>query len=635
MSKVKYFFLVFITQNIFADNTTLWNNAYQAYQKSNIAALQDMANTNANDQIVNYLFAANSLDKSNPNIAAQYVAKNPTNFLDIDINHKLLNFYFSQQDWNQYIKYYKLMPTKQTSSNETCGYELANYALNNKIVSTINPDEILRNKMPLWCVSLIASKISNGDIAKNYKVPFLYNLIVNNQLSQFNQIAPSLGINNVNFAATTPANQATSQYQLVYRIANLSIKTPDVALAELNSIRTESFTQNYLANIVATNLAIKQMFVPSQIAFKNSNNQFLSDDGYEWQVRANLALSNWAQVLKTINAMPEQLQNKNVWIYWKAFAMSQLGQRKSAQTQLKKIPAGYNFYSLLAQAELNTQLNIKNKTPASKFGNLQYQNDINTGFALYALGKQINSSLYTKLGTQILYSNINVSNDSDIAAISDKAYSLGMNDIAIYAGTKISKADASRSFPMLYVDLYRKYSALYNVDPIFPIAITRQESRFVPTALAFDGGVGLMQIMPATAASIARSVGSTNCYKQYECNIQFGTWFLAHLAQKFDGNLIYASAGYNAGPGRAHRWQQAFSSLDNRVQIELIPFKITRDYAQKIITNKLVYDAILENDPLNMNDYLKKINNKDTVYITDNNDNTVDTSAPISGADDN
>jgi soluble lytic murein transglycosylase len=202
---------------------------------------------------------------------------------------------------------------------------------------------------------------------------------------------------------------------------------------------------------------------------------------------------------------------------------------------------------------------------------------------------------------------------------------MGWNEMSIYAGNKCGSKYASLSFPILFSQQYKRYSQSYNISMSYPMAVTRQESRFNPNALAADGGVGLMQIMPGTASYIAKKTGSSNCYKNYDCNIKFGSWYLGHLYDKFGNNLIYATAGYNAGPGRAHRWQQAFNSLDNRVQIELIPFKITRDYVQKVLTNKIVYDARLNNDgQVDLISYLNKMNTKDSTYIIDDDNNNGD-----------
>lgn len=598
-----------------ADNTSNWISAANYYQKNNLNALQQLSDSNPDDKLLGYMFSIAAIDKMNTT-PAEFFIDGKSDYLATDIRHRLLNYNFTKQNWAKYITTYKGLTDSQSSLNEDCGNDLANFALGNNVPAVVDYNDLIRNKMPLWCMSLVASKLANNKLIIDKNI-LLFNLIINGQIAQFQQIGKSLNID-TNLSSNS-INQ--TPYQAVYRIANLANKSPDSAFYELNQITLDAATKQYLSNYLAYILATKQMFDLSALAIRNGNNIALSDDEYEWRVRTFLALNQWQAIIDTINAMPRILQNKNVWIYWKAFSLSKLNQKKAASDQLRKISIGLNYYSLLMQSELNTPLNTKQRVTANNFNNIKEYANAQLGFAIYATGRQNNIGLYTKLGTQIIYQAINSSNDPDIAAISDKAYSSNMTDVAIYAATKMNQPDASRAFPLLYVDLYEKYSAMYGVDPIFPIAITRQESRFNPNALAFDGGVGLMQIMPATAASIAKKVGSKNCYKNYVCNIQFGTWFLAHLAQKFDGNLIYASAGYNAGPGRAHRWQQAFNSMDNQIQVELIPFKITRDYVQKILTNKLVYDTLIEKQSLNMNAYLQKINNKDTVYITDDADN--------------
>lgn len=612
----------------FADSNT-WVTAYQQYQTGNISALANLKNTNPNDDLINYLYADANLNKSTPDHALQYISAHKNNFFALNLAHKLLTYYFNNQNWAQYINVYNQTPVAQLSTNETCGYDLANYALSNKGRLKSNINDIVRNKVPIWCTSLVASRLANNQ-NKNSKLPFLYGLIVNGQISQYNQIATQLGINQI---SSTQGKDST--YQAVYNFQALIQKSPDTAFATLNNQNFDKYTKQYLANLIAASLAKKQMFTLAAQAIQAGNNDYLSDDEHEWRVRTYLALSDWHNVIYTISKMPESLQNKDVWRYWKAFALSNNQQPRKAQRELLQIAPAYNFYSLLAQAELNTPLNVKNRVQANSLTAISYSNDAQLGFNLYQTGKKVNNSLFVKLGTQLIYYVIGISNDNDIAAISDEANRLGMNDIAIYAANKMKTPDASRSFPAPFLELYKKYAAQYGIDYTYSLAITRQESRFNPNALAFDGGVGLMQIMPATASYIAKKTSSTNCFKNYECNIQFGTWFLSHLVGKFDGNLIYASAGYNAGPGRAHRWEQAFGNLDNRVQIELIPFKITRDYVQHISTNKLVYDAMLNNKPLDMYKYLEQSNNRKTDYITDDEDNESMISTPKIDNDNN
>ena len=135
----------------------------------------------------------------------------------------------------------------------------------------------------------------------------------------------------------------------------------------------------------------------------------------------------------------------------------------------------------------------------------------------------------------------------------------------------------------------------YEVDEKLVRAIIKAESTYRTEAVSNKGAVGLMQLMPQTANYIIRKSGYSNCSKiTPDCNIKLGTWYLSNLYQKF-GNLIYATAAYNAGPNRSKRWYNQLNNLDNRIQIELIPIPITRDYVQKVIAPKIGIDLNIAN----------------------------------------
>lgn len=619
------FSLMIITSSSFASSSQ-WLNASQYYSKNSVSNLSYLKQSNPNDIVIEYFNAAANLSSNNPEPAVSLINKyGDDNYFSVDLMHQLLTYFFNNQSWKQYISVYDNLPAKQISVNETCGYDTANFALSSGTTDKSDYKWLINNKMPLWCISLVASRLNDGSLSKNYLQPFLNNLVNNEQTAQFNQLASTFNYGKVNFSASVPATGLGNRYQIIYRISNLAEKDPERAYTELANSGADKFTRQYMFNQVAANLAAKQLFTLAKKAIDNGNDDYLSDDEYEWRVRTYLSGSNWQDVLDTINAMPTKLQEKPVWLYWKAYALSSLGEKATAKQTLEKIPADFSYYSLLAQSELHKSPDIDATPPNGKLSSIDYANDASISFNLYSLGKKNGNANLVRLATQSLYYIISRSNDRDISIISKTALDMGWNEMSIYAGNKCGSKYASLSFPILFSQQYKRYSQSYNISMSYPMAVTRQESRFNPNALAADGGVGLMQIMPGTASYIAKKTGSSNCYKNYDCNIKFGSWYLGHLYDKFGNNLIYATAGYNAGPGRAHRWQQAFNSLDNRVQIELIPFKITRDYVQKVLTNKIVYDARLNNDgQVDLISYLNKMNTKDSTYIIDDDNNNGD-----------
>ena len=156
----------------FADSS-IWDSAYLQYQNNNLTSLSVMATTNPNDDLINYLYADAALNKSSPDNALRFIANHKNNYFSLTLAHKLLTYYFNHQNWQQYLNTYNQMSATQVSTNETCGYDLATYALNTQGKLKSNLNEIIRNKMPIWCTSLIATRLAN-DENKNLKSPFLF-----------------------------------------------------------------------------------------------------------------------------------------------------------------------------------------------------------------------------------------------------------------------------------------------------------------------------------------------------------------------------------------------------------------------------------------------------------------------------
>ena len=133
------------------------------------------------------------------------------------------------------------------------------------------------------------------------------------------------------------------------------------------------------------------------------------------------------------------------------------------------------------------------------------------------------------------------------------------------------------------------------------LAITRQESNFDPAALSSAGARGLMQLMPATAKSLAKREKLAFGEKKLTepaYNMRLGSAFLEDLVESFDGSYVLAAAAYNAGPSRARQWVKQFgdprdSTIDPIDWIEQIPFSETRSYVQRVMENVLVYRTIL------------------------------------------
>ena len=134
-------------------------------------------------------------------------------------------------------------------------------------------------------------------------------------------------------------------------------------------------------------------------------------------------------------------------------------------------------------------------------------------------------------------------------------------------------------------------SRKWDVDEALLFGIIRQESRFNAGARSRAGAMGLMQLMPATARWVAKQI-PVQSYRpallvQPDVNVAMGTYYFHRVLADL-GDPILATAGYNAGPGRAKRWRDA-KPLEGAAYAESIPFDETRDYVKKVMANAWFY----------------------------------------------
>ena len=121
------------------------------------------------------------------------------------------------------------------------------------------------------------------------------------------------------------------------------------------------------------------------------------------------------------------------------------------------------------------------------------------------------------------------------------------------------------------------------------LAVARQESRFSPGVASPVGAVGLLQLMPTTAAEVAGEELSTDDLKDPGRNAVLGARYLTGLLERWQGNPWLTVASYNAGPGAAGSWLSAELNDDPELWVERIPYPETRIYTKKVLGNVWAY----------------------------------------------
>jgi soluble lytic murein transglycosylase len=174
------------------------------------------------------------------------------------------------------------------------------------------------------------------------------------------------------------------------------------------------------------------------------------------------------------------------------------------------------------------------------------------------------------------------------------AQSIGRPDLGVWVARYAQREGAM--LPSIGYPLY----AMPDKTPerALLLAVARQESNFDTRAVSRAGARGVMQLMPATARRVARqyrmrySRQRLNSDPKY--NVELGRRYLADMIDKFGGSYILAVGAYNAGPNAVKRWIRRNGDPRNGIVdpidwIELIPYRETRDYVQRVMGNLQIF----------------------------------------------
>ena len=146
------------------------------------------------------------------------------------------------------------------------------------------------------------------------------------------------------------------------------------------------------------------------------------------------------------------------------------------------------------------------------------------------------------------------------------------------------------------------------------LSIIRQESEFDLKANSHAGAKGLMQLMPYTAKIVSKQAklpySKPRLTTDPEYNINLGSHYIAGLIGQYDGAYPFAIAAYNAGPNRVKYWNKINKNPQKKQinyvdWVELIKFRETRNYVQRVLENYNVYRYVLEQKPIIMKNFFK------------------------------
>ena len=220
---------------------------------------------------------------------------------------------------------------------------------------------------------------------------------------------------------------------------------------------------------------------------------------------------------------------------------------------------------------------------------------------LVILLHEINKTKYAKDILKHLAA-ININQGSEILA-GNLASSIGRYDFAIQIAKRASyekRFHNNLNFPI--IDVPSKINNKKMPSPELILAIIRQESEFDTRAHSYVGARGMMQLMTYTARIVAKRARLPYSKKRLTSdpnyNIKLGSYYIAELLEQYEGSYPFSIAAYNAGPKRVAYWNKINGNPQNKKidyvdWIELIKFRETRNYVQRVLENINVYKYML------------------------------------------
>ena len=385
-----------------------------------------------------------------------------------------------------------------------------------------------------------------------------------------------------------PPSRAASEL-IVHAAARLARQRPDEAASRLEQLARTVGAEDLRYGFSLVGHAAAQSHHPRALEYFERAGEGPFGEGHlAWKVRAALRAGDWAAVRGAINQMPASEARDPAWRYWLARALAESGAKSAAEDLWRALAPERHFYGLLAAEQLGAI------QPPDWAAQPVAAEDLDRVRAIPAVGRAL--ALYrAELNPEAFREwawGLRGLDDRGLLAASVLAEEAGLADRAIGAAERTAaRHDWNRRFPVPHREALAQSARTFGVDEALVYGIIRQESRFNAEARSRVGAMGLMQLMPATARWVAKQIPIAD-YRPAKLadpatNVAMGTYYFRRVLTDL-GDPVLATAGYNAGPGRARRWQ-ADRPLEGAIYAESIPFNETRDYVKKVMANAWFY----------------------------------------------
>jgi len=325
---------------------------------------------------------------------------------------------------------------------------------------------------------------------------------------------------------------------------------------------------------------------------------------HEWRVREAMNRRDDAGAIRAIEFMPEAQRQDPRWQYFEARMRERLGQTEAARALFQKSAATATFHGFLAADRLKLPYALcpleASPQPALRQG---VANDPGLVRALELFNID-RLSLASREWTALLR---RLDDEERYVAI-DFALQANWHDRAVFTiGTTPQDMRYYRlRFPLHHENVLRREARKNAIDPAWVAAQTRAESAFMPRARSPANALGLMQLLPSTAAMTAKRLGipysgQASLYDP-ETNMILGTAHMRHELDQHGGIAYQAIAAYNAGPAPVIRWNRDRPAFDADFWIETMTYRETREYVARVLAFSVIYDWRLDGSAVPVTD---------------------------------
>ncbi|MEB3243891.1 MAG: lytic transglycosylase domain-containing protein, partial [Cyanobacteriota bacterium] len=328
----------------------------------------------------------------------------------------------------------------------------------------------------------------------------------------------------------------------------------------------------------------------------------------QWeQTRRLLLAGQWEGALATLEALPPELLPPALAArhrFWRGYAQRQLGQEDAAILTWKELllhhPGGYyGWRASLRLGQEDLALRRDAKTPATPPPEPPWQ-PLASGDAaldaLWRLGQPTEAweAWRVRRGGQPPTTSADLLVEGRLRqAVGDDWTGLAQLERAALRLSPDQCAllpQLERSLhPRRHLDAFAPEAQRQGLTLPLLLGVAKQESRFTPAVQSSAGAVGLLQLMPATAAELAGAPLTTADLQDPRRNASLGARYLRGLLDQWNGDPLAAVASYNAGPGAVQGWTTPDRQAVPELWVEAIPFPETRLYVKKVLGNAWSY----------------------------------------------